>query len=604
MYEVEIYNNGVKTVIHSINPSVKSPHLFNLPFKESLSKADELSFSIPSSNVGYSLIKGLTTKVKVIDTRDNSIVFTGRVLTTKDGMSSDGKFTNEVLCEGAMNYLNDSNTRRWNFTNQTPTQILTYLLNQHNSKADSSRQIQLGTIEVTQPITIDTNYETTLNTIITKLHNILGGDFRVRETSGILYLDYLIAQGTNNEVEIRIGHNLKEIIREYDPMDIITRAVPLGYGEGINQLGIESVNGGVDYIENSVSKAKYGIIEGCPPNKDIQNADTLKIWGQKVLEEKSQPRLTYSIGSLDLSVLLGHENEKYEAGDTLRTIVDFMNVNVYARVIERVRDLILKPWDPTLTISTRAITLTDQIVDLKQRNLTLENAPQGNTCIFAIPKAENADATHPITLDLDIPKETININRVYINLHGRKFRADSKGIGGGGGTITTTEGGGAYQESSKIATQTTTVYMWRSPDGEVFSIPAPTIPGDTRIVLMPIEGAEYHLLDRYQLDHQHNNEITIPAIDIPDHPHDMILEDHTHEQEYGIYESTYPKNAKIKVNGVDLGVNYGDGTNEFDGYDIDITPHVNIGNNKIEITTEQNGRIEAIVYSQIFIQTK
>jgi len=64
------------------------------------------------------------------------------------------------------------------------------------------------------------------------------------------------------------------------------------------------------------------------------------------------------------------------------------------------------------------------------------------------------------------------------------------------------------------------------------------------------------------------------------------------------------KNTKIKINGVDIGVNYGDGTAEIDQYDLDITPHINIGNNKIEISTEQNGRIEAVIYAQIFIQSK
>ena len=50
-----------------------------------------------------------------------------------------------------------------------------------------------------------------------------------------------------------------------------------------------------------------------------------------------------------------------------------MNMDVYARVIEREMDLIISPWDTKLVISTRPITLSDQMTSLKQRNMTLEN---------------------------------------------------------------------------------------------------------------------------------------------------------------------------------------------------------------------------------------
>jgi hypothetical protein len=77
----------------------------------------------------------------MIDTNNGAIIFSGRVIPTKDGMSSDGSFINNVICEGAMNYLNDTQTRRWNFVNKTPQQILQFLLDRHNEKIDSDRKI-------------------------------------------------------------------------------------------------------------------------------------------------------------------------------------------------------------------------------------------------------------------------------------------------------------------------------------------------------------------------------------------------------------------------------------------------------------------------------
>jgi phage minor structural protein len=566
MHQVSILNNGIETLIHYPTAAKDAPHILTLNMKEGLSLPEALSFVMNFDNPGYTSITGLKTKVKVYDTRDNSVVFSGRVAPTKDGMSGEGKFTNEVLCEGALAYLVDTHTRRWNFKNKTPQYILQYILDQHNAKVDTDRKIYLGTVELSQTLTIDTNYETSLNAIITKVRNILGGDIRVQERDGLLYLDYLRALGTNNEVLIRLGYNLKEIIREYDPTDVVTAVIPLGYGEGVNQLDIKKVNNGSEVLEDAVAVAQYGYIEGQATNKDIQSRETLKTWGQTVLNEKKQPRLTYELTALDLSVLSGHENEKYELGDTLHTIVDVMDIDVYARVIERERDLLNSPWDPKLTISTRPIRLTDQIIDLKQRNLSLENAPQGSTCIFPLIKAENSDAEHPIEFDLDIPKESVNINRVYINLHGRKYRANSKDA----------ESGGAY--SAQITSPPASDYDPSAVSSVTTNDAAPTNP-------------HFHYLPNKMLAMIYN------------HTHKMAINigSHVHKTIYGIFESTYPKNVKIKINDVDIGVNLGSGSS-FDEYDIDITDKVTIGNNKIIISTEQNGRIDAVIYTQIFIQ--
>lgn len=615
MFSVSLFNGAVETVIHFPSADSSDPHLLNLPLKESLSQAEQLSFSMPFGNPGYYIMEGLISRVKVIDTRDDSVIFSGRVLNTKEGMGSDGSFINQVICEGALNYLVDSQTRRWNFTNNTPFEIIEWLLNTHNAKVEANKQIQVGTIQLTQPITLDTNYETTLNTIITKIRNILGGDISVRETAGVLYLDYLTAQGANNEVAIQIGVNAKQMIREYDPTDVTTRAIPLGYGEGINQLDITSANGGIEYIEDVTANAKYGVIEQTVINKDIQNAATLKIYGQTVLAEKKQPKLIIDTAMVDRSVLEQYNLEKYRLGDTLH-IVDY---DVYARVIERDRDLILSPWEPTQVISTRPITLSEQMVDLRQRSSTLEQSPQGNTVIFPIQAQENADATHPITLDLDIPQEAININRVYLNLHGRKYRAyetatasagasTETSTSGGGSTATSTSGGSATPSSAASSAATTEASNTSTTSGGEgpHSHWKETDPPDPDKTGNAVIQHNHNMPHTHNMPHNHTVTILAHAHDvvIPFHDHGLTIPGHSHAITYGIYESTHPKNSKIKVNGVDIGLNFGDGLTPFDGYNLDITPHISIGNNKIEISTEQNGRLEITCYSQIFIQSK
>lgn len=559
MYKVSIYNEGVETVIHYPTANKDAPHLLNLPFKESLSQPEQLSFSVPYNNPGFNLIQGLTTKIKVFDTRDNSIVFTGRVIPIKDHMTQEGNFLKEVMCEGALAYLNDTNTRRWNFANKTPAEILTYLLNEHNSKVDATRQIQLGIVELTQAITIDTNYETTLNAIVTKLRNILGGDIKVRESNEVLCLDYLQQQGNNNNVEVRIGYNLKEIIKDYDPTDIVTRVIPLGYGEGINQLDIASING-VEYIEDAGAVSQYGVIEGVVTNKDIQNATTLKIYGDTVLNNKKQPRFTYSIGALDLSVLTGHDNEKYELGDTLHTVIRPLSIDVYSRVIERTRDLLVNPWDPQLTISTRPVRLSNEIVNLKQRNMSLELAPQGSTYIDTFGYAENIDADHSFNLPVWLSPDILNVNRVRLYIEGQKYRAYERSVA-----------------SSSQATSTVSLV-----GGEI----ATSIQQDITDEFGQPTGNHLHFYNR-------------------NHSHTVIIPSHTHGLDYGIFEEDYPQDVYVKVNGTEVAGPFASDGNAF-SIELDLSQYVSVPGQtyNVEVTSSRNGRVNVWVSVQAFIQAK
>lgn len=657
MYRVIVINNGEEEIIHEPTANEEAPHIKTSSFKEILSQAEQFTFNIPYANQCYNLVKGLNTKVKIIDTRDNSVKFTGRVLNVKDGMPADGKFSKDVTCEGALNYLNDSQTDTWHFGDQTPEQIIQFLLDKHNEKMedDTSRKIYLGTIEVIQHITVDTNGETILNAIITKLHNILGGDFRIRETNNILYLDYLLAQGENNEVTIQIGINAKQLIREYDPTDVITRGIVKGYGEGINQLTIESVNNGLKYLEDSEAKAKYGVIEGLITNKDIQNANTLKIYGQTVLDEKKQPKLILDSAMMDRSVYAEYSMEKYDIGDTLHILSNIMDIDVYARVTERERDILNTPWLPNLTISTRPITLSDQIIDLKQRNMNLENCPQGSTYIDTFGYAENIDENHSFQLPIWLSPDILYVNRVRLHVDSQKYRAYEKGMAGGGG-ITTTSGPSSKTTSDNggQSTQTSTnggASTQTSSNGGGATVTSSGGGGHTHLIGMNTGGDTKPSTNRDFLcsasqsqdttwfkiavnnDYiganlytyattDHNHEVSVPShshsviipghthdVSIPahshgmDHTHSITIPDHTHEIQYGIFEDNYPADVQIKINGTIIpNITLSEGGN----LDIDISQYVGTPGEtyNLEVTSSRNGRVNVWVSIQAFIQIK
>ncbi|MCM8900623.1 phage tail protein [Caldicoprobacter algeriensis] len=674
MYAVYIYNYGVETCIHYPTADKDMPHLLRLSYKEALNQANVITFTIPANNPGYGQIAELTTKVKVVNVRPDSyfltesmvleespVLFSGRVLNIVDSMDENGMFVKEVTCEGALNYLNDIHVRRISYINKTPAEILGDLLARYN--ASSSNPIQLGTVELTQPITVDYNYETVLNCII-KLRNILGGDIRVRDDGTALYLDYLKAQGENNNVEIRIGYNTKSYIREYDPTEIVTRLIGLGYGEGINQLTFASINNGKDYIEDAEAIAKYGVIEGIMVDKDIQNAYTLLQKTQTVLNEKKQPKLTISCKALDLSVLTGHEGEKFSLGDTLHIINDRMPtsyyltenfiaeetaLDVYARVVERsFNDLLSEPFNPDIVISTRPVRLSDEIIDLKQRNATLENAPQGSTYIDTYGYAENIDAEHPFQLPVWLSPDILNVNRVRLHIDSQKYRAYEKGAAAGGGTSVTSEagggttvtssaGGGTTATSSSGGGTTVTSSSAASHRHKMFNNietsapasdfinaygftysrePSQLSPAEVYLLMLSSPGGNH--LYTYEASGEHSHSVTIPnhshtvtvpdhshTVTIPNHSHAVTIPDHAHVLQYGIFEDTYPQNVYVKVNGQTVAGPLGADGNPF-SVDIDLTPYIAMPGQTyiIEITSSRNGRINAWVSIQAFIQAK
>jgi phage minor structural protein len=285
MYKVCIYNNNVETVIHYPTPDQSAPHLFKADLTEKDNDIDTFSFSLYSNNPGYNLLMEFKTKIKIIDTRDNSVRFTGRILKPVEDMDNTG-FYKEVDCENAFAYLLDSNVRDLSILSSTLTNALTTLLNRHNASVDADKQIWLGNVDELNSLVLNCNYETTQAALLNLIKDI-DRHYQVRETNGILYLDCL--QTLNNTVvDVRLGVNMRKLIKTYDPSNLATRIIPLG----ANNLTIASINSGIDYIEDVTAKGVYGIVEKPVSYSDITDATTLKSTAQADLSNYTQPLIS------------------------------------------------------------------------------------------------------------------------------------------------------------------------------------------------------------------------------------------------------------------------------------------------------------------------
>src|SRR5699024_4677154 len=153
-----------------------------------------------------------------------------------------------------------------------------------------------------------------------KLISRLGGHIRLREGK---YIDYLESVGELRNTPIRLRTNLKDMQKEIDPTEIITRLVPLGArleteegGSGVSEprLTIESVNNGKDYIDDQALINEFGIIEGNVTWDDVNTPSTLLLRGNQFFQAQRAARISYDVSAPNMN-LIDTTFEEFEVDD-------------------------------------------------------------------------------------------------------------------------------------------------------------------------------------------------------------------------------------------------------------------------------------------------
>ena len=425
MYELLHINNNVNTVVHYPSNNQNDPHLNKIDLAEELSSVGSLTYNIYPNNPGYANITELRTRVKALDVRDNSIKFVGRVLSISEKMESSGEIYKQVVCEDSLSYLNDTKQRGSTYTDQTATGFITQILNDHNSKVDDTRKIYPGNIDISGTVTHTNEYKSTLAELLAVVNEI-GGYIRVRETNGLLYLDWLNSFA-NNTLSIELGINMKEMVREKDVTSFGSRIIPLG----ANNLTIESVNGGLDYIDDASAVNTYGVIEKTVEYTDIEDATELRNKCLTDLSNYTQPTYTLEVGALDLSFLTNNKANQFYLGVKLHIVNSYMGVDAEYSITKVKTDL-LKPYDSTLTISNKS-TLSSTINDIRSETIqndgVYNNVQIGRTYgIRAVRNDQKVVTTINATDGISIENNKEKI--FYVDLNGNLVAVNIEAKGG------------------------------------------------------------------------------------------------------------------------------------------------------------------------------
>ena len=272
-----------------------------------INKVGILNFSMYPDHPYFDRLNKITSKVEA--SRNGKVIFRGRIINDSQSIYN----CKNIECESTLAFLNDSIVKPQIF-HGTPSELFTFLINNHNSQVSEDKKIKIGNITVTDA----NNYirrswdihTKTLELINTRCIDSLGGYIVERYEEDGTYLDWLSDISKISNQTIEFGENLIDIFANNDASNIFSVVIPIGANleqeDGtFKRITIESVNDNKDYLINNVALQKYGWIVA-PVEKttwdDVTIPSNLKAKGLDFLNKNcGLVSSTLELTALDLS---------------------------------------------------------------------------------------------------------------------------------------------------------------------------------------------------------------------------------------------------------------------------------------------------------------
>lgn len=414
---------------------------------------------------------------------------------------------------------------------------------------------------------------------------------------------------------IRDQKNTLRLSRKSNPQELCTRLYPLGFGEGVNQLKISPVNGGVPYLQSpkAVTDA-YGIVERIWIDRRYEDAESLKQAASAMLEELQTPYESYEIDAAELS---GGGFDTADVGKIVQVIdrrTGFCKKSYITEIVRNWNDVTTSG----VTIANRPRDIASTIADMADKQRIEAAYAQGATQIYSQSLQANADASEGASLDFYIPPEMRIVNKVLLRVRMEQFRAFSQATDGGGSTTVTSSAGGGSQSTTSAggSTQTTTRSGGKKSGTSGFSlrVGSMTDRGDSASSKMTLENHTHPFtLPKHEHSFEspsHSHDLDIDdhshTVSSPNHEHSISLPNHTHTVKPGIYRFGNATAFTIFVNGQRRG------TVNATSSEVDLTPHLlGTGNMiprgswlSVEIRPNELAYISLVLFVQGFIQSR
>ena len=328
-------------------------------------------------------------------------------------------------------------------TGVTTAQVIAYILDRQ-----TVRRWALGVCEFSDQFVYKFENASLLSALLS-LGNVLTDDFTWDfDTTTTPWTVSLRHADATPGCGIHYMRNMVGIEKTMDASTLVTRLYLLGYGEGVNQLTIRDVNGGLPYIDADTI-AVWGVKSSVFADTRIEDAATLKARGQAVLDRYKNPYISYTASAIDLTRITGQEWDNFMPGKLVRVMDGEHGVDFSARIVSIAKsDARGRPGDIEITIANTPRDAADSINTLADRMGISELYSQGATNLYSQQFADNADANHPAKMRVFVPSSCVRINQMLLSWTLEPFRAYETGAAAGGATVTTTQSDGASTQTS------------------------------------------------------------------------------------------------------------------------------------------------------------
>lgn len=302
---------------------VKETALLGLKAQLGLNKGGAATFILPPTHPAYNDfnddVRGRFHCYRSIVTihRDNVLRFRGRLLYPTDDFS----LTRTITCEGERCFLRDGIHRPHTY-NDTPQNIFTDVIGLYNAQVEAAKQFVVGTIDgiSNDAIVIENEEAETFLTTVDKLVEVCGGQIVFTTNhQGQRVINWYADISYSNRQTIEFGENLVDFSRTTANSDLATVIIP--YGAKANNSGarvtIESVNNGLDYIQDDEAIAIRGVIAKAVYWDEISSPQELLTKAQQYLNDSKNIISSLELTAIDLS-LLDKSIDSFMVGDTIK----------------------------------------------------------------------------------------------------------------------------------------------------------------------------------------------------------------------------------------------------------------------------------------------
>lgn len=394
MIRVYIQNGGAYCTINGGGHNIKGN------ISQEVGAINSFSFTIYPNNPGYDILQSRKTKIKAVNEKTGRTEFEGRVLLLNEKMESSGLIYKSVTCEGFLGYLCDSIQPYAEEKTLPLNDFIDWVLKNHNAQVEDEKKIYRGDVDVevagTGNVTKGLQYQTTYETLKTKLVDIFGGELEVVNKSDKLYLNYLKQIGEIRATSILLGKNMQAAERQVSPLNIITRVIPLGAkvkktetdADG-NQTEVETDErltlvgytppGGTEFtnpwIDDEEKIKALGIVCGTLDFSDVTEQANLYTKAKNFMQNENRLELSHTVTALDLKEA-GYDIDSLNCGDSYPVKNNLIGLDETLRVIKKSFD-INTPYKGSLTFGDKRATLSSiQKVTNKRIEENLEQIRQ------------------------------------------------------------------------------------------------------------------------------------------------------------------------------------------------------------------------------------